>query len=372
AVIVTWNVLQHFYPYFDVVDVDWLAALDQGLEDAQRDASASDTLITLRRMIAKLDDAHGAVLPPYDITTTVPAAFARVEDKVVVVSAAEGSPLRRGDVVVGYDGEDVEASLAATGALISGSAQWRDDRLLHQAEFTEGARGTTARLDFERDGALVRVEVTREDAEVPVDTPYAPLVTLEGGVWYVDLSRVTASEFSQRIDAIASAPGVIFDLRQYPREVTSQVIRHLLRAPERDRWMFKLRVIRPDHVDMTRWEAVGWDLDPAEPHIRGKVVFLAGGGTASAAESVLGYVERMEGVEIIGETTAGANGNVAPFITPGGYTIFFTGMRVLKHDGRIHHVVGVRPTIPMTRTLAGIRAGRDELVERALEVVTRR
>jgi C-terminal processing protease CtpA/Prc len=71
----------------------------------------------------------------------------------------------------------------------------------------------------------------------------------------------------------------------------------------------------------------------------------------------------------VGETTAGANGNVNPFQLPGGYRVTWTGMKVLKHDDSPHHLVGIAPTVPCTRTLAGVRAGRDEQLEKALEVV---
>jgi hypothetical protein len=44
-------------------------------------------------------------------------------------------------------------------------------------------------------------------------------------------------------------------------------------------------------------------------------------------------------------------------------------MRVTKHDGTQHHLVGVQPTIPVSRTIAGVIAGRDEVLERALAYV---
>ena len=47
----------------------------------------------------------------------------------------------------------------------------------------------------------------------------------------------------------------------------------------------------------------------------------------------------------------------------------FTGMKVTRMDGRQHHLVGVQPTHPVKRTLAGIRAGRDEELEVALDLV---
>ena len=44
-------------------------------------------------------------------------------------------------------------------------------------------------------------------------------------------------------------------------------------------------------------------------------------------------------------------------------------MKVLKHDGSRHHGVGIAPTVPVSRSIAGVAAGRDELLEKALAVV---
>jgi C-terminal processing protease CtpA/Prc len=55
---------------------------------------------------------------------------------------------------------------------------------------------------------------------------------------------------------------------------------------------------------------------------------------------------------------------------PGDFTVRWTNLRVTKHDGSPHHGVGIQPTIPVTRTLAGVVAGRDEFLEAAIEAVS--
>jgi len=45
-------------------------------------------------------------------------------------------------------------------------------------------------------------------------------------------------------------------------------------------------------------------------------------------------------------------------------------MKVLKHDGSRHHGIGIQPTVPVSRTLKGVTEGRDELLERAIAVVS--
>ena len=44
-------------------------------------------------------------------------------------------------------------------------------------------------------------------------------------------------------------------------------------------------------------------------------------------------------------------------------------MKVLKHDGSQHHGVGIQPTVPIEPTPVGIAAGRDEVLEEAVEVL---
>jgi len=84
----------------------------------------------------------------------------------------------------------------------------------------------------------------------------------------------------------------------------------------------------------------------------------------------MGYVADLKLATIIGGTTAGTNGNVAAFTVPSGFGVYFTGMRVTGHDGQAqHHLVGVKPNIPLEPTIAGVRAGRDELLEKALAVL---
>jgi C-terminal processing protease CtpA/Prc len=109
-----------------------------------------------------------------------------------------------------------------------------------------------------------------------------------------------------------------------------------------------------------------WNLQPKKPYLTAKKVFLTNGGAISYAESTMGIVESYKLGEILGEATAGTNGNVNPFTLPGGYTITWTGMKVLKQDGSQHHRVGVQPTIPVSRTQAGVAAGRDEILERGI------
>jgi C-terminal processing protease CtpA/Prc len=371
-VIVTWNVLQHFWPYWDVVATDATAELDRALADALDDRSADEHKATLQRLSAAAPDAHARTTCPGESpTASAPFVVDIVEGAVVVTATADRSVLR-GDVILSVDGRPADAALSSASALISGSPQWRlvEARRL----FGSGPAGSTMTLRVRRDGNELDVTASRTETRVTDEPARKPIERLDDGVYYVDLGRAPMTDIQPVLASLASAPGVVFDLRGYPRS-NHAVLSHLLKQPDdSSAWMAVPHIIRPDHAPgaTPSWNTSGWALPVAEPRITGRVAFLTGPGAASYAESVMSFVEHYRLGEIVGAATAGTNGNRAEVTTPTGCRVGFTGMRVTKHDGGRFHLVGVQPTIPASRTLAGVLAGRDEVLEKALAYVRAR
>ena len=125
----------------------------------------------------------------------------------------------------------------------------------------------------------------------------------------------------------------------------------------------------PDRRDVG-FSMSNWTVQPKAPRFQGKVAFLTDGRAISQAETYLGIIEHYKLAAIVGSPTAGTNGDVNPFSLPGGIQVTWTGMKVLKQDGSRHHGVGIQPTVPATRTLRGVTEGRDEVLDRAIAVVS--
>ncbi len=69
---------------------------------------------------------------------------------------------------------------------------------------------------------------------------------------------------------------------------------------------------------------------------------------------------------VVGSTTAGADGNVSQIPLPGGLSTMISGIGVFYPDKRPTQRVGIVPDVEVRPTIAGIRAGRDEVLEEAL------
>ena len=71
----------------------------------------------------------------------------------------------------------------------------------------------------------------------------------------------------------------------------------------------------------------------------------------------------------IGSQTAGADGNVSFITFPGNYTTRFSGIGVYYPDGEETQRIGIVPDIEVKPTIQGVREGRDEVLEKALELL---
>lgn len=361
-----WAVLRHFYPYQEDVDVAWEEVLRQALRDTADDASEADMIDSIRTLTRALHDGHARVERDgrrgfgwLGVRTTC------IGDAVVVTASALPE-VERGDVLTHIDGAPAYPRAAAIADRLSGTQRWRAFR----ACTWDGARGpadAAVELSLERAGATRTVSTTYLRHEpLPPDRPEA-FSELEDGVLYVDLTRLSWTDLAPRLEEMVAARGIVFDVRGYPIH-NDDLLDHLMRAPEDAQWMHVPRFIEPGGNPIG-FADIGWSRRPSEPHIGAPAVFLVSPAAISYAESILAYVKTHALGTLVGSATAGANGDIVRHDTLGGFYVIFSGMRVTRHDGTPFHNEGVLPDVPVEPTLAGIAEGRDEVLERGLEVL---
>jgi C-terminal processing protease CtpA/Prc len=371
TVMLAWNVFQHFYPYFDVVGTDWSKELEIALRAAATDADDAAFYRTLNRLVVQLHDGHASLNGPgMPVVTPLHARVELIEGKIVVTGVPPETPdLKPGDVVERIDGRPaLEVFDETAGETSAATAQWRNWKVAQR--FGPRPPASTATLEVRgADGEIrtIKVACGGSKADDAIRRP-PKLHEIEPGIWYVDVTRLTDTEFDAALPDLAKARGLIFEMRGYPHG-QPQWLGHL--SPHRLESAFwnVPRLHRPDRTDVEWVTRERWNLEVKQPQLTTNRVFLADGSTISYAESVMGIVEAYKLGEIVGEPTAGTNGNINKTELPLGYSVWWTGMKVLKHDGSQHHGVGIQPTIPVSRTIEGIRAGRDEQLERALTLL---
>lgn len=359
-----WNAIQHFYPYFEFIDGDWNVALTDALSSVLGGLTDEEFDELLKVMVAQINDGHARVYGgKYDKKYTLPLLFDVIEDKVVIVASSD-SNFQVGDIVEEMDGQDIKEKLNIMLDFISGSPQWKTVSALRKLRFSTNIK--SVKLKINRNKTRKIIETSYGEYGSLKDDLYKPIQLVAKDIFYVDLDRASMGEIDAQLKNIAKAKGVIFDLRGYPKG-NHKVISHLLTKEDNSKgWMKVAHTIYPNQKNVN-WKEFEWSLKPLSPHISGNVVFLTNSSAISYAESFMSFIKHYDLATIIGQPTAGTNGNVNTIELPSGCKVVFTGMRVLKHDGSQLHLIGIKPDLQIDRTIDSLKAGRDEYVEAGLK-----
>jgi C-terminal processing protease CtpA/Prc len=378
-VVAAWNAIQHFYPYFDAVDVDWDQVLTRSLRRALADKSEQAFQRTLQRLVARLQDGHGRIRPSPATTFNFPFRLDRADGQVVVAATTSRAGVdenvcpETGDVVVSVGGTPIEAKLREAKRYISGSPQYEDVEALEH--FESYVDRDTDSLTLRRDGSRVECKIHPRSSVPSMQTEPRPdpIAELDGGVYYVDLTRAPWSRVRGTMNRLAQARGVVFDMRGYPENGNGgsvQVVQHLAQDTVRAAPAQTPQLIYPDQDSLIGYDSYRFTLAPNTPTIDGPVVFLTDARAISAAERLMGIVKHYDLATIVGQPTAGASGAINPTDLIGNSQVTWTGQRLRKHDGSQHHLVGIQPDVLVERTIEGVKDGRDEILQKALRLLT--
>lgn len=376
-----WNIIRYWSPYRDLIDDNWDAVLAEFIPRLGQAATAADYQRELIALIAKVHDTHAnlwsslSARPPLG-DCLLPAVIRFVEGQPTVVRgmAAPGAPapaLRRGDVIRAIGGTPVQTLIAGWAPYFAASNEPTRLRDIGRTMGRGPAGPVSVRI--QREPATVEVEVTRIPAagattleDFRHDLPGEAFRLLSNEVAYLKLSSVKSAEAKRYVEQAAGTKGWIIDARNYPSEfmVFALGAHFVAASTEFARFTFA----QPDNPGAFAF-GQPLALRPQAPRYAGKIVILVDEVTQSSAEYTTMAFRAAPGAIVIGSTTAGADGNVSPIPLPGGQHTMISGIGVFYPDKRPTQRIGIVPDIAARATLAGLRAGRDEVLEVALRQI---
>jgi C-terminal processing protease CtpA/Prc len=372
-----WSVINDFYPYKHLIG-DWDAVLHEFIPRFEDAADADAYTGAVLEMTAHVYDGHTGVGPLPAVAhffppATVPFQIRRVENAFVVIDKYDPSaPVSVGDAIVSVDGEPIDARIDSLWKYVTASTdESRRNRAAQNA--LRGPAGSAAQLGIRgKDGVTRTVavpRVTKLDFAEPKELPYH---MLDGNIGYADLKRLKNDQVDAMFDLFMNTKAIILDMRGYPQGTAWSIAprintRHAVYGASFRRAQF--RAAQPSDE-----AASGYYFDQSlpkttKPLYTGKVVVLIDGRAISQAEHSCLFFEQAAGATFIGSPTAGANGDVTNYWVPGGLLVRCSGHDVRHADGRQLQRVGIQPDIRVEPTIAGLQAGKDEVLDRAIRYV---
>lgn len=382
------SVVQHFFPYRDIMGEDWDQVLGEFIPRFEAAADSMSYALCVAEMWTRTHDSHsfidGAQLRQYFGPAQPPLRVRWIAGAVVVfqvldASAVAPTGLKVGDVVLSIDGEEIGQRMARIGRHIAASAPHTHKRSI-AGNLLGGPEGSAAKLRIRAaDGTEREVEIARS---VPRNSPLARapwrggevLRWLPGDIGYADLDRLELAQVDALFEMFANAKAIVFDVRGYPKGTAWGLVQRLTDRPRVPAALFRQPRVWAGSEHFGR-DALGdvtefvQQLPPPRtdrPAFRGPTVLLIDERTQSQAEHTGLFLKAANGTLWIGSATAGANGDITTLVVPGGITLTFTGQAVRHPDGRQLQRIGLVPDLEVHPTIAGLRAGRDEVLEAAI------
>jgi C-terminal processing protease CtpA/Prc len=378
-----WNVIEYWFPYRDQLDHDWDRVLAEFVPRVALAADKTAYELEMIQLLAKVTDTHADIrstspkLRPPAGDCQLPITIRFIDNQAIVTGYShESGPatkLKVGDVIETLDGVAVDQLVKRLEPFYPASNR---PVQLHRMAFgmTRGACAPVAvgarRADV--DGP-VKVNAERlplasinQRAGVTHDRQGDTFQLLSSDVAYLKLSSVQVAEAASYIQRAKGTKGLVIDIRNYPSSFVVFALGSLL--VDKPTPFARFTIGDLSHPGAFRWSEP-LNLPPQQPHYEGKVVIVVDESSLSQSEYTTMAFRSSPRAIVVGSTTAGADGNVSMVMLPGELRATLTGIGVFYPDKKITQRVGIVADVEARPTIAGIRAGRDEVLEAAIRQI---
>lgn len=377
-----WNMINYFFPYKHLMDKDWNTTLLQYIpefihasDELEYEMAAirmigdiQDTHANLWRGADKLDEWKGAYYPPVHLRF--------VEDQLVVTDyyneeLQDEAGLEIGDIVIRINGVPVDEIVR--------------DRSAYYPASNEPTRLRDMAADLLRSSSN-EIEIAYVSGDAGPQTKSLKLYPrdslnifrwypksnersyklLENNIGYVSLQTIKNEDISRIKTEFRDTRGIIIDIRNYPSTFVPFSLGSYFVSDTVPFVKFSTgNIDNPGEFTFTKT----LEIPGSEAPYRGKLIVLVNELSQSQAEYTAMAFRAGDNTTIIGSTTAGADGNVSAIKLPGGLRTMISGIGVNYPNGEESQRVGIVPDIVVKPTVKGISEGRDELLEKAIEII---
>jgi len=380
-----WNIIQYWFPDRHLIGEDWKKVLTEFIPKFINVKNEMEYWNISQQLIARIHDSHANLLsssPEWNnrfgkYFPPVMVSFVENNPVVSVVvkdTLASLSRIRRGDVIKKVNGKNVSDIIMERLPNLPASnykAQLRDlcfQLLVSKDSITD--------ITIERDGKQIDCKLhhfalSKWSDWYRYDFPYqkdSSFFFISPGTGYINLGTIKKNQIDSVFKALKNSNGLIIDNRQYPGEFVLYQIAEKLNPQPTPFVIFPVCNLNyPGSFSVGKPFSAG---RKNTDYYKGKVVILVNENTQSSGEFNSMAFRTAPNAVVMGSTTAGADGNVTNFFyMPGGIFTRFSGIGILYPDGKETQRVGIVPDIEVKRTIKGIKEGRDELVEKAVEFI---
>lgn len=382
-----WNIIEYFAPNKPKTDKPWDDVLTEYIPRMGVDAGDLKTFQqNYMSLICEMSDGHSYFAVPdyYFGNRIVPVWTMLLDGRLIVTNPGDLEALRLGDELISVDGQPVSERLEEVKRYIaySNDAGYRQVGRHYPLRSKRELCTLAVRRGASIDSIAVNtVPLTEYKSYIdPAKAKRPAYRLLNDSVGYIYGGTFTDAMFDDAMAMLGPTKAIVVDMRTYPEQpgaLTSFIIEHFTAKPVTTAlWSYPTLAIPGEFYLLPAsmyYRGVSRGAEPQDnpDAYRGKIIALVNEMTQSAAESTVMDFQAAANTLVVGSQTAGVNGNMVRIPLPGGLMTCYSSIGCFYPDGYDMQRRGVRIDVEVHPTLDGIRAGRDEVLEKALEILGR-
>jgi C-terminal processing protease CtpA/Prc len=378
-----WNIIQYYFPYKNLIDTDWKDILDEFIPKLIDAKDETEYTLAVLELIGRVHDTHAniwggnQVLNNYLGLRYASAELTFIESKPVVTGfyddkSGKETGLEIGDIISVINNKPVEEIVKER--LKYSPASNYSTKLRDIATNLLRTNDTIINIEYIRmDRRESKKLKTFSPKEINIYRKYEVTDTcfklINKDIAYINNGSLKREYLPKIWPEMKKTKGLIIDIRNYPSDFPIYDLSSYLMPKSTPFVKFTNGSIEnPGLFTLTKSLNTG---KKNKNYYKGKVIILINEISQSSAEFHAMAYRVNPNATIIGSTTAGADGDVSKFYLPGGISTMISGIGVYYPDGKETQRIGIVPDIELKPTIEGIKRGQDELINKAIEIISR-
>lgn len=376
-----WNMYEYYSPNVEITTDDWDAVL---LDSIPMVASAADYrsyVSAIAQVVSKTGDAHIIVadeklfLYYYYGQRFLPCDIKMIDGQAVVTQVRENEKqLMPGDILLEIDGMTLQDRIEEQRKY---HALPEPDKILNQMKHllleTEKEQ---AEVQILRGAEIKTLQIKTLEYQYDYKNPIENGILESTNIGYIDPSSLEKGDLEKLMKNFRDTDGIIVDLRHYPSTVITYLLSEYIIPTQKVFSYIGLpnQAIPGAFYNLEMMTGKGI-LKEQQNDIRtfyqytGKVIILMDEGSQSQSEFAIMALRQAPNATVVGNPSIGADGNVVKVSLPGRVIFGMSSLGVYTPEGGQTQRCGLKPDIECYQTLEGIIAGKDELIEKAIELI---
>ncbi len=378
-----WNMIQYFFPYKNLIEEDWKNVLEEFIPKYVNTTNETEYLLTTLEVIGRIHDTHANIWSNHEALnkywglnySAVELTF--IENKAVVTgyydtTLGKESGLLVGDIITSINNYNIE------------------DIVKNKLKYTPASNYPTQLRDIaahllRTNDSTITVETLSNNTKQTIVLKVYPkskinlylkyqntdtcFKLINKDIAYINNGSLKTKYLSKIFKEIENTKGLIIDDRNYPSDFPIYQLSNYL-MPESIPFVKFTEGSFETPGLFTYGKAIKVG-SKVKSHYKGKVIILVNEISQSSAEYHAMAYRANPNATVIGSTTAGADGNVSTIFLPGGIRTMISGIGVYYPDGKETQRIGIVPDIEAKPTTKGIKEGKDEVLEKAIETINK-